>query len=80
MAVLQDKDENGCCPQILNFLLSNIPNCASIDILITNENIISEEHKTNHFKEFCMYGELSALKVEKVVKNKTTTYKGLTVT
>ena len=47
-----------------------MPNCASIDILITNKNEISEEHKTNHLKEFCMYGELSALKVEKAVKIK----------
>ena len=57
-----------------------MPNCAGIDILVTNENIISEEHKTNHLNELLMYGELSALKVEKVVKNKTTTYKGLTIT
>ena len=57
-----------------------MPNCASVDILITNGNIISEERTTNHFKEFCMYGELSALKAEKVVKNRTTTtYMDLTV-
>ena len=56
----------------------SISNASCLDVLIRNENITSEECKTrNRLKLYCMYGELQAFKVGRLVRYITFIYKAL---